>query len=112
MNVPSDHENYKRKFSSNDLDVILLQFTGLTDRNGKEIYEGDIIEVSKENIEHIGGSITKTVVGYKNGCYMAGRNNIDNLNTYLWLLAGDVGNCEVIGNIYENPELLETKEAC
>lgn len=83
----------------------LMQYTGLKDRNGKEIYESDIMEVSKESIEYIGGSITKMVVGYKNGCFMAGRNNVDTLNTYLWLLAGDIGKCEVIGNIYENSEL-------
>ncbi|MDO4605237.1 MAG: YopX family protein [Helcococcus sp.] len=79
----------------------LMQSTGLKDKNGKEIFEGDIVEVSK--------GFTKII------CYSVNEGN--------WKLrpANKQGACsyfsnyentaewEIIGNIYENPELLEVE---
>jgi len=74
--------------------VILLQFTGLKDRSGREIYEGDILE----NGDWVPDAHTtytwKTEVKFIDGCYCG--------------IAGEV--VEVIGNIYENPELLEEQK--
>ncbi|MER0467827.1 YopX family protein [Bacillus cabrialesii subsp. cabrialesii] len=73
----------------------LMQYTGLKDKNGREIYEGDII------LEH--NTDTKFVVKYDNR----------HASYYLDLGIGDgafmVGDLEIIGNIYENPELLKTE---
>ena len=85
--------------------VYVREFTGLRDKNGKEIYEGDVY-------------ITEQGVKYKimfiNGCFVGGKN--ENNNAPLsWCLADYKKEIirddfheeiEIIGNIYENPELL------
>lgn len=80
----------------------LMQYTGLKDKNGKEIYEGDIL---------LYDSNSKTSVFYKNGAFVR---SYGNSNMYLlydsFIEDGCLYNYEVIGNIYENPELLEGEE--
>ena len=78
----------------------IMQYSGLKDRYGKEIYEGDIIK--NESGE---GYDILSVVAYKKGVFCIDANDeLDYIEypLYEW-------NCEaeVIGNIYENPELLE-----
>jgi len=71
-------------------DEILMQYTGLKDENGQEIYEGDIIQ--NESLKEKGKS---WIVELDRGCFGA-------KGLALRALKGMV----VIGNIYENPELL------
>lgn len=76
----------------------IMRYTGLKDKNGKEIYEGDIIGSTGHT-----GKIENSVIEFSLGFY---RRGIENRETYNdW---GMSWHYDVIGNIYENPELLET----
>ena len=72
------------------------QFTGLTDKNGKKIFEGDVVEVNHDAYPGVRGKVF-----FKNGSFML-KNVSDVLTLY-----GFLPWCEVIGNIHDNPELLE-----
>ena len=71
------------------------QYTGLTDKNGKKIFEGDII-----NIVYPDTIVRNAVINYV-GASFYGDNRFD-----LWELDGYIS-LEVIGNIHDNPELLK-----
>jgi uncharacterized phage protein (TIGR01671 family) len=79
------------------------QFTGLLDKNGKEIYEWDILKNTKENI-------IVSVIWDVSGAGWQFNEYIDfddGVGRGDWRLTiGFAKNCEVIGNIYENPNLL------
>lgn len=71
-----------KNFLFNVDNVVLMQYTGLEDKNGKEIWEGDITEMG--------------VIEFRVGGFMVGSSPL-NWNSI---------ELEIIGNIYENPELL------
>lgn len=82
------------------------QFTGLFDKNKKEIYDGDIVKKETYDDEypnHRKPSYAK--VGYVESC--SGYYLLNKRNKIYWDLASDRYNIEVIGNIYENKDLLE-----
>lgn len=84
-------------------EVELMQFTGLFDKNSKEVYEGDIV-MHEEGLN---------IIVYKNAAFVAeiitsydGQSN----DSYY---AHELENaCTVVGNIYENPELLKEAKQC
>ena len=84
-------------------DFILMQSTGLKDKNGKEIFEGDVVKYK------VGcNTFTEEVVYDKNFAGFGVRDaNTDIILTF-WVLAEnvDLSSLEVIGNIYKNTELL------
>ena len=85
------------------------QFTGLYDKNGKEIYEGDILMCIGQREDNKGRKYLRKV-SFKNGsfCMSVLEYNIDSY-LYKHIVNGKL-NWEVIGNIYDNKELLEGTE--
>ena len=83
-----------RKFN----DVELMEYTGLKDKNNKEIYEGDLL------FESFGEKHHKVV--FENGSFRAEFKG-DFEEYSLDLIDVVAQGCEVIGNIYENPERVE-----
>lgn len=75
----------------NNQQMIPLQYTGLKDKNGIEIYEGDIVEWRNKHWYK---------VYFENGCYKADGYELESYAKE---------EIKIIGNIYENPELLEQK---
>lgn len=86
----------------------LMQYTGLKDKNGMEIYEGDIVEYNDFNSLRTGGHAEdKFIVGkvaFSCGMWMVEENNCGH-DLYEGLVNDE--ELEIIGNIYEHPELLE-----
>ena len=85
-------------------DFILMQSTGLKDKNGKEIFEGDVVKYE------VGRNTYTEEVAYDKNFAGFGVRDADTDIIFTFLQLADVVDLislEVVGNIYENPELLE-----
>lgn len=98
--------------SMNSEGIVLMQYTGLKDKNGKEIYEGDILLHKTDGIEYDGS--TSEVLAYKAFVYYNKLSfNIKEIEgnrpvgIYPMTLIEFFNHSEIIGNIYENPELIK-----
>lgn len=88
------HEVSQKSFAVDPV----MQYTGLKDKNGREIYEGDLLGIQHKNDYEI------AAVLWGEGEWLAG---ILALNANLFMEGKAACDLEVVGNIYENPELLK-----
>lgn len=122
-----DWEDYKLGEFMYPVSQTLSQFTGLTDKNGTEIYEGDIVSVPyvtpMGQLTDVEDEDRRASVGFKNGSFVLVYPKTDNVPLIKWCkqkqgnYVPNYGNktvienttiVTIIGNIYENPELLST----
>jgi len=96
------HAHMTQYFDSRNDENVLMQYTGLKDRNGKEIYEGDILNMTYHGSVSIVKPEIKGVVIFERGSFIIEENGIS--------LVKIGRSLEVIGNIYMNPELLESEK--
>lgn len=82
-------------------EVILMQSTGLIDRNGVEIFEGDIVKIIGDVLDD-----DMSVIRFTEGGFYLDYKNLDTEFELLYSIDLPI---EIIGNIYENPELLEVE---
>ena len=85
-------------------DFILMQSTGIKDKNGKEIFEGDVVKYEVDRYTY-----TEEVAYDKNFAGFGVKDADANIIFTVGELAEDIdlSSLEVVGSIYENPELLE-----
>ena len=99
---------YAYDFYLEDEDATLMQSTGLKDKNGKEIFEGDVIAIE---VDDAGTPINARVFqNSKIGVLMFHVFEDNEDVPMVELLEDNSVAFEIIGNIYENPELLEVTE--
>jgi hypothetical protein len=97
LDIIGDYITFVRKAD----EIELMQSTGLKDKNGKEIFEGDILKSNK----YI------TSVFYERGAYCVKFSRTPNTTVTMNVISFiEKYKTKIIGNIYENPELLEVEE--
>lgn len=92
--------------------IEVMQYTGLKDRRGVDIFEGDVFNCKRDKAHPDGGYIAGTsdyhpesaeIVIFEDGCFLAGNDYLH--NRLFWY---ERHHWDLIGNIYENPELTTT----
>ena len=89
------HDEYGDEIDIDENDFVIQQFTGMIDKNGKDIFEGDILKF-------VNGKLSKVVFMCGGFCVVGFDGHL--ASDYLWEWTESY---EVIGNIFENPELLK-----
>ena len=86
-------------------EIVLMESTGLFDKNNKEIFEGDVVRQVRTQPTTENETITGVVTMIE-GAWLIMNDN-EQLASYLW---SETDENEIIGNIYENKDILEVKE--
>ena len=95
-------EEAKTRLSEFKEDCEIELFTGLCDKNGNKIYEGDIVKV-KSLYDYF---LAKISIHKEGTFYFEGKNG-DYIGSLIYLVEDEGYTIETIGNIHENPELLK-----
>lgn len=84
----------------------VCQYTGMSDKNGKKVFEGDIVKINNDVKEAFG--ISDGAVVYCGGSFIIGNSGRNRTLNSLFVIAdiNYVIRGEVIGNIFDNPELV------
>lgn len=109
INILDVSGDYPEDHTFPAIDSFLMQSTGLKDKNGVEIFEGDIVKVTDEDEAY---SYISVVKNYAEEGYPAFDIEYPSdweyeSNALSTIMSGGYETIEIIGNIYENPELLE-----
>ena len=91
--------NYENVYRFEYEEVKLMQYTGVKDKNGKEIYEGDILFFRDENMKY--------VVVWQDAAFIIQSIEIRTYSEKMYWIDDVEICCEIVGNIYENKNLLE-----
>lgn len=106
--TPSELKSYHVR------NLVLMQSTGLKDLNGVEIFEGDILKIIEVTNEGISEYITDVI--WEDCSFVFKSEGVDYYDTFLGAFSGDPNTTYplfellVIGNVWDNPELLEGTE--
>lgn len=106
--TPSELKSYHVR------NLVLMQSTGLKDKNGVEIFEGDILKIIEVTNEGISEYITDVI--WEDCSFVFKSDGVDYYDSFLGAFSGDPNTTYplfellVIGNIHENTELLEGTE--
>lgn len=104
--INSSFDGIDRNTTEEQNNYTIQQFTGFLDADGKEIYEGDILRFKYSEEDAAEGLDAEiTCVFFENGCFKYGEGNCEILEDLMndkTMMLED----EIIGNIFENPELI------
>jgi uncharacterized phage protein (TIGR01671 family) len=102
------------EFKDDEMELVYIntvgQYTGLTDKNGKKIFEGDIVTYDDAEADYEGYhdnvflNCGEVGISAWDGIYFTNRQTVEMSDLYE---SETMVDCEIIGNIYDNPELLE-----
>lgn len=89
-----------------DSKYIAMQFTDLSDKNGVEIFEGDLVKIVSKSGFHFFGESNDAKEVHWDGCCFAVKDVCGSASLYFYVNHPEHYEVEIIGDIHQNPDLL------